>query len=163
MCATIRTLSAGVGFSAAAYCSARMRLPLALFQELLQRICDALYPEVQATGRWHGHRTWHLDGSSFCMSDTPALQNHFGQPSGQAKGCGFPVAHLLALFHAGTGLLLKVVAAPLRTHDLRHATLMHPELDEGDSVLADRGFASFAHLALLYLREMHAVFRCHQK
>jgi hypothetical protein len=34
------------------------------------------------------------------MPDTPALQKHFGQPSGQKKGCGFPVAHLLVLFEA---------------------------------------------------------------
>jgi len=24
------------------------------------------------------------------MPDTPALQEHFGQPSGQKEGCGFP-------------------------------------------------------------------------
>src|SRR5205807_8932530 len=34
---------------------------------------------------------------------------------------------------------------------------------EGDILIADRGFDSFAHLALLFLRKMHAVFRCHQK
>jgi len=154
---------AGLPFTATAYCLARKRLPLALFEDLLQRVCDALFPEVQDTGRWRGHRTWHLDGSSFSMPDTPELQAHFGQPGGQAKGCGFPVAHLLALFHAGTGLLLRVVASPLRTHDMRHAALMHPELAEGDILLADRGFASFAHLALVFLRKIHAVFRCHQK
>ena len=154
---------AGVPFTAAAYCRARARLPLALFEDLLERICDALFPELQETGRWRGHRTWTLDGSSFSMPDTPALQDHFGQPSAQAPGCGFPVAHLLALFHAGTGLLLRVVAAPLRTHDLRHAATLHPELEEGDILLADRGFASFAHLALLLLRNLHAVFRCHQQ
>ena len=97
------------------------------------------------------------------MSDTPELQAYFGQPSNQGKGCGFPVAHILALFHAGTGLLLKVVASPMRTHDMRHAATMHPELEEGDILLADRGFASFVHLALLFLRNMHGVFRCHQR
>lgn len=154
---------AGLSFTGAAYCAARARLPLALFQFLLQRVCDALVPDLQETGRWLGHRTWSLDGSSFSMSDTPELQDHFGQPSGQAEGCGFPVAHILALFHAGTGLLLRVVASPMRTHDMRHTALMHAELGEGDVLLADRGFASFAHLALLSLRKMHAVFRCHQK
>jgi hypothetical protein len=154
---------AGLSFTAAAYCAARKRLPLALFEDLLERVCDALYPEVQDTGRWRGHRSWSLDGSSFSMSDTPALQAQFGQPSNQGKGCGFPVAHILALFHAGTGLLLRVVASPLRTHDLRHAATMHPELQEGDLLLADRGFASFAHLVLLFLGKMHAVFRCHQQ
>jgi hypothetical protein len=154
---------AGVGFTAAAYCEARMRLPLALFGDLLQRVCDALYPEIQDSARWHGHRTWTLDGSSFSMPDTPVLQTHFGQPTNQGQGCGFPVAHLLALFHAGSGLLVRVLAAPLRTHDLRHAATMHPELEEGDLLLADRGFASFAHLALLFMRKMHGVFRCHQQ
>jgi hypothetical protein len=154
---------AGLPFTAGAYCLARIRLPLALFEDLLQRVCDALFPEIETTGRWHGHRTWTLDGSNFSMSDTPELQAYFGQPGAQAKGCGFPVAHLLALFHAGTGLLLRVVASPLRTHDMRHTATMHPELSEGDILLADRGFASFAHLALLFLRKMHAVFRCHQK
>ena len=154
---------ASVPFTAAAYCKARKRLPLALFQDLLEHVCDALFPEIHTTGRWRGHRTWTLDGSSYSMSDTPTLRAHFGQPSTQAKGCGFPVAHLLALFHAGTGLLLRVVASPMRTHDMRHAATMHPELDEGDILIADRGFASFAHLALLFLRKMHALFRCHQK
>jgi DDE family transposase len=153
---------AGVVFSAAAYCDARSRLPLAVFKQLLQRVCDALFPDIEATGRWLGHRTWSLDGTHFSMSDTPALQAHFGQPTGQAKGCGFPVAHVLALFHAGTGLLLQVVASPLRTHDMRHAAVMHPELSEGDILLADRGFSSYAHLALLFLRKIHAVFRGHQ-
>jgi len=154
---------AGVAFSAAAYCTARKRLPLLLFKELLEHVCDALFPEVHTTGRWRGHRTWLLDGSSFSMPDTPELQACFGQPSQQAKGCGFPVAHMLALFHAGTGLLLQVLASPLGTHDMRHAATMHPELREGDVLVADRGFASYTHLALLFLRNMHALFRCHQK
>jgi|SRR5438067_1506115 len=70
---------------------------------------------------------------------------------------------MLALFHAGTGLLLRVLASPLRTHDMRHAAMMHPELAEGDILLGDRGFASFAHFALLFMRGIHGIFRCHQK
>lgn len=155
---------AGVAFSAAAYCDARMRLPLDLFQHLLQRVCGVVYSEVQdLTGRWRGHRTWTIDGSSFSMPDTPELKAHFGQPTNQAKGCGFPVAHMLALFHASTGVLVRVLPSPLRTHDLRNVATMHPALQEGDILLADRGFASFGHLALLLLRKMHAVFRCHQQ
>jgi Transposase DDE domain len=161
-CAALPRL-AGLCFTAGAYCSARMRLPLALFEDLLERVCDALFPEIQNNGRWRGHRTWHIDGSSFSMPDTPELQGYFGQPSNQGKGCGFPVAHILTLFHADTGLLQKVLPSPMRTHDMRHAATMHPELDAGDILLADRGFASFVHLVLLFLRDMHGVFRCHQK
>src|ERR1700676_4671062 len=153
----------GLKFTATAYCLARKRLPLMFFAVLVQRVCDALNCERNETGRWHGHRTWTIDGSSFSMSDAPELQAHFGQPSEQKEGCGFPVAHMLALFHAGTGFVQQVVASPLRTHDMKHAALMHPEMAEGDILLADRGFASFVHLALLSQRKLHAVFRGHQR
>src|SRR5438132_5091953 len=68
-------------FTASAFCSARMRLPLALFEKLLQCVGDALQSETQDTGRWHEHRTWTLDGSNFSMSDTKVLREHFGQSS----------------------------------------------------------------------------------
>src|SRR6516162_3347481 len=58
---------AGVAFTANAYCRARSRLPLALFQVLLARVCEAMYPELQMTNLWFGHRTWLVDGSNFSM------------------------------------------------------------------------------------------------
>lgn len=153
----------GKTFSAAAYCDARMRLPVELFEQLLQRVGEALAPEMNSEGRWRGHRTWIMDGSSFSMPDTPQLQQHFGQPGAQAVGCGFPVARMLCLFHAGLGFLQRVLASPLRTHDMAHAAIMHPEMEDGDILVGDRGFASFAHLALLSRQKLHGVFRCHQK
>ena len=112
------SLMAGRAFTASAFCQARSRLPLAVFRAVLREMVKVLIPATEAAGRWLGHRTFLVDGSSFSMPDTPALQAHFGQPGNQAKGCGFPVAHILALFHAGTGLLLEVIAAPLRSHDM---------------------------------------------
>jgi hypothetical protein len=150
-------------FSEAAYCKARGRLPLAVLQALLQRVGAALRTTVDDAGRWRGHRTFHVDGSAFSMPDTPELQKAFGQPGGQRVGCGFPVAHLLTLFHAGTGFLLQVLTAPLRTHDMAQAALLHPELEEGDVLIGDRAFSSYAHLALLRQRKLHGVFRMHQR
>src|SRR5204863_182677 len=50
---------AGLSFTGSAFCSARKRLPLALFQDLLERVCEALHLELQdSSGRWRGHRTW---------------------------------------------------------------------------------------------------------
>jgi hypothetical protein len=161
-CAALPHL-AGKVFSAAAYVEARARLPLVLFDLLLARVTDALAGESQATGRWRGRRTWLLDGSSFSMPDTPELQQHFGQPGSQRPGCGFPVAHVLALFHAGAGFLQQVIAAPLRTHDLAHAAWLHAEVLAGDVVVGDRAFASFVHLAQLSVRHLHGLFRCHQR
>jgi Transposase DDE domain len=157
------SLLAGRAFSDAAFCMARARLPLAVFRAVLRAMVKAVIPDTEAIGRWRGHRTFLVDGSSFSMPETPALQAHFGQPGNQAKGCGFPVAHLLALFHAGTGLLAEVAAAPLRTHDLSGLGGVLGLLTAGDVLVADRGFCSFVSLALLMGRGIHAVFRVHQK
>ena len=150
-------------FSEAAYCKARMRLPLRVLETLLQRVGDAFHPTLDTDGRWHGHRTLHVDGSAFSMPDTPELQAAFGQPGNQKPGCGFPVAHIVTLFHAGTGFLLKVLAGPLRTHDMSQVAQLHPDMQAGDVLIGDRGFCSFAHLALLLGRQLHGVFRAHQR
>jgi hypothetical protein len=149
--------------SGEAYCQARARLPLALFRCLLLLLRQRWPIPPADEGRWHGHRTFLVDGSSVSMPDTPALQGAYGQPGAQAPGCGFPVMHLLALFHAATGFLLHVAGAPLRTHDLSRIGAVHPELAEGDVLVGDRAFCSFAHLALLAARQVHGVLRVHQR
>jgi hypothetical protein len=153
----------GKSISGEAYGQARARLPLELFQRLVSEVCRSLQSCLDESARWCGHRVWMIDGSSCSMPDTPELQAEFGQSGQQAAGCGFPVVHLLTLFHARTGMLLRVLTAPLRTHDMAQASQLHAELEPGDIVLADRGFCSYAHLALLIQAKMHAVFRLHQK
>jgi Transposase DDE domain len=157
----LRHLS-GLSFAPSAYGQARARLPVAYFR----RLHRAVTGRVRGGGadpRWRGHRLFLVDGSSFSMPDTPELQEAFGQPTGQAAGCGFPVARLLTLFDASTGYLLEAVPAPVYTHDLARATAVHPALRAGDLLLGDRAFGSFAHLALLRRRGAHALFRCHQR
>ena len=149
----------GLRFSAAAYCQARARLPLRFFALLLERFSSAVQRSALDDGRWQGHRTFLVDGSGCSMPDTPALQDAFGQSTEQRPGCGFPVAHLLGLFHAGTGVLLKLVVAPLLTHDLAQVQKVHPLLAPGDVLVADRGLCSYAHLALLVQAGVHAVLR----
>jgi hypothetical protein len=149
----------GIRFSASAYCQARARLPLRFFDLLLERFNRAVQRSAVDDGRWHGHRTFLVDGSACSMPDTPALQDAFGQSTEQRPGCGFPVAHLLGLFHAGTGVLLKLVVAPLLTHDLAQVQAVHPTLQSGDVLVADRGLCSYAHLALLAQAGVHAVLR----
>jgi hypothetical protein len=148
--------------SAAAYCAARARLPLAVYEHLVERTSRAARCSFREP-RWHGHRTFHLDGSGFSMPDTKALREHFGQPGVQRAGCGFPMAHLLAMFDAATGMLVKTLAAPLRTHDLAQVAQLHPELQEGDVLVGDTAFASYAHLALLLAAKLHGVFPTHQR
>jgi hypothetical protein len=149
----------GMRFTAAAYCQARARLPIRFFDLLLERFSRAVQRSAADDERWHGHRTFLVDGSGCSMPDTPTLQDAFGQPNVQRPGCGFPVARLLGLFHAGTGVLLKLVVAPLLTHDLAQVQAVHPALHPGDVLVADRGLCSYVHLALLAQAGVHAVLR----
>lgn len=152
----------GKRFSASAYCQARRRLPV----EVIQRIVDSFTRGIERSTdvtRWRGHRLAIFDGSGFSMPDTPELQAHFGQSGQQKPGCGFPVGHLLALLDAERGFLHDMVLSPLRTHDMKHAADLHPRLSEGDIVLGDRGFCSYAHLALLSGANLHTVMRIHQR
>jgi len=152
----------GEKFSASAYCQARRRLPVKLIQRLVDSFSRGI-EHAPTASLWRGHRVMLMDGSGFSMPDTPQLQAHFGQPGGQKPGCGFPVAHLLALLDARTGFLHDVIISPLRTHDMRHAADLHPKLSAGDIVVADRGFCSYVHLAQLSRANLHAVLRVHQR
>ena len=154
---------ASMSFTAAAYCKARMRIKLEVLSTLLARCAGQLQQNTFDTARWLGHRVFHIDGSSFSMPDTPTLQSYFGQPGAQKAGCGFPVAHWLVQTHVATGMILNMLAAPLRTHDMSGVAKLHPALRAGDLLVADRGFCSFAHLALLFQRGVHGLLRIHQR
>ncbi len=151
----------GVAFSASAYCQALRRLPVDILRQLLRQVVNRQRRDTEAVAQWRGHRVFLVDGSSCSMPDTPALHKHFEQPTGQQLGCGFPVAHLLVLFDAYTGMLVDVLASSWRIHDLTRVGEVYPHLQAGDILVADRGFCSFAQVALLQARGVHLVFRVH--
>lgn len=159
--AGVRRLS-GMDFTPSAYCQARGRLPVKFFRSLSRAVITRCCDEAPAC-RWRGHRLVLIDGTGFSMPDTDELREAFGQPSGQAPGCGFPVAHLLAVVDADTGYLLQSQVAPMNTHDSAAMTSADSVLERGDVVIADRGFCSFAHMARLRERGVFTVFRLHQK
>lgn len=154
---------AGLEVTHEAYCTAKGRLPLEVVEQMSRRVCDAAERTIDGDQHlWKGHRTWHEDGSSYSMPDTPELQEHFGQPGKQKPGCGFPVSHMLCLFGAASGLLREVVASPLRTHDLTDTPLVHEQLGVNDVVIADTAFGSYFHIAALRQRGVFGVFPSHQ-
>jgi hypothetical protein len=99
---------------------------LRFFDHRLERFGTAVQRSTSDDGRWHGHRAFLVDGSTCSMPETPVLQAAFGQSTEQRLGCGVPVAHLRGLFQAGTGVLLKLVVAPLLPHDLALVRAVHP-------------------------------------
>jgi hypothetical protein len=150
--------------NAAAYCKARMRLPLTVLQELLARssatLRETLTKEAgEARTCWHGHRTLLVDGTGTIAPDTKALRKVFPQPSGQPKGCGFPVPKVLGLFDAITGLLVQFIAFSLLVNEHARVWQLHPLLAAKDLLVGDCGFCSFSHMALLWEGGVLALFR----
>lgn len=153
-----------VPMTAAGYCKARMRLPLAALQMLLRQSSAAMRrAAVGGQSHWCGLRAFLVDGSSTITPDTPALDQFFGHPTNQKKGCSFPVPKLLGLFDAFSGLIVEVLCFPLFTHEMSRVWKVHPLLGAGDLLVGDRGFCSYVHLALLHLKSIHACFRMHQR
>lgn len=160
-CSEVRHI-AGKRFSASAWCQARSRLPLAVYQTLVQRVYQIAGAEDnQEDYLWYGHRTFHWDGSSFSMPDTPELAERFGYPSEQKPGCGFPVAHLLVQFNARSGLLAEAIPGCWHRGDLADVPALLEQLQENDVVVGDDSFGTYVVLALLLQQKKHGLFPVH--
>ena len=60
----------GLRFSAAAYGQARAKLPLRFFDLLLERFGRAVQRAALDEARWHGHRTFLVDGSACSLPES---------------------------------------------------------------------------------------------
>jgi hypothetical protein len=142
-----------------AYCQARKRVPLSVYTHALRTVGQALQDKVGDGYRWCGRRVWIVDGSSCSMPDTPPLQKAFGQPDRQKKGCGFPVAKLVAMFCWASGAVLDVAIGPYRSNELRLWRRLWDQLQAGDVVVGDRFYGAYADLTQLVARGCDGVFR----
>jgi hypothetical protein len=140
-----------------------MRLPLSVLQRLLRDSAQAMAGGQGQAGLWHELRVWLTDGTCTIAPDTPSLQKQFPQPKDQKKGCGFPQIKILGLINAFSGLIVEAMFFPLYTHEQSKVRQLHPLLKAGDLLVGDRGFCSFVHLAMLFSRGIHGLFRMHQR
>lgn len=145
------------------YCQARKRLPLEKVAALQKLSLERIRSLLPAEPTWCGRIVRVVDGSSVSMPDTPSNQERYPQPTGQAKGCGFPVIRIVALFSLGTGLLLELAKDALATSERALFRSLWPHLNPGDVLLADCGFCSYADFYLLSQRGVDCVMRNHQR
>jgi hypothetical protein len=162
--AHLRQLS-GIAFAPASYCEARTRLPLVLLTSILSSLIEwAQHAAAAAAGAacLPGQRVMIVDCSNFSMSDSAELHEHFHLPQGTRAGIGYPLATVMGLIDAASGLFVQMLCLPLFVHDTSAVTKVRDSLRSGDILLGDRAFCSFAHLALLNARGIFACFRLHQ-
>ena len=161
----LRHVAGGIAMQASSYCAARQRLPLTLFAALFDAMSQAASSSSSSSSSLlNGNRRVLLaDVTSCSMPDTPALRAHFGYPPGQLDGLGFPMGKLLGVIDAMTGCVLMALGCPLFSHEAREMLSLHPLLRRGDVLIADRGFCSYAQVALLAQQGVDVVMRLHQR
>jgi hypothetical protein len=148
------------------YCTARQRLPEALFTKLVRATAEQSNLECPDAWLWKGRRVKIVDGSTVTMPDTAENQAEYPQPSSQPAGLGFPMARIVVVFCLTLGTVLEWAAGPCRGKRTGENNLfrgLRGGLEAGDVLLADRYFASYWEFALLETQGVDLVTRVHQR
>ena len=148
--------------SNSAYCQARSRMPTVCLHQALEdsaRSADRL-----ATAGVPG---WTrpikvVDASSVRLPDSKENREIYPYPSGQKKGCGFPVMQISGLYSLASGAILKTVQSAWKVHEVRLFKDLWTHLDQGDVLLGDRPYGAYVFMAMLPLRGVDMVCRRHE-
>ena len=111
-------------------------------------------------GRMLGRRVLIVDCSNFSMSDEPALHEHFHLPQGTKPGIGYPLAMVMGLIDAASGMFVQMLCLPLLMHDMAAVVHVHAALQNGDILLGDRAVLLVRRIALLNARASSPASAC---
>jgi hypothetical protein len=134
-----------------AFTQARGRLPWAFWPALLGLLADDFAAGRDRLLRWRGHRLLCLDGTTVDLPNWPALAEHFGT-AGRGKGRRQAQARLVLLQLTAARLGWRCALTPLAQSEQAVAAGLLGQLRRDDLVLMDRGFFSYALLALVQAR-----------
>lgn len=135
-----------------AFCTARARLPMEWLRRLWMRMADRMTDTAPSLPGCYGRRVLVVDGTSVTTPDTAENQELWPQPSTQKPGCGWPLISIVGIFCLSSGALLRAAHGAWKTSEARLFAFIRRMLRPGDILVADRGFWSFANLALLPMR-----------
>ena len=151
-----RTGRALCSSNTAAFCKARVRLPIRLLLRFHRHLVEALAPR-------RGPRTWVIDGTTLGMPDTPANQARWPQTRSQKPGCGFPIMRLVGLFDLATGVWVALAKGDYLSHERNLCRRLWRHLRPGDTLVADSGFCCWFTFALLQRKGVRVVMRNHSR
>ena len=138
--------------STAAYCKARVRIPIRLLIGIHRHLVAAMCPR-------RSPRTFVVDGTTLSMPDTPANQAAWPQSRSQKEGCGFPIMRLVGLFDLATGVWVGAATAPFRSSERNLCRKLWKHVRTGDTIVADSGFCCWFTLYLFGKKGVNVVMR----
>lgn len=154
-----KTVSSGTS----AYCQARKKLSETFLEKVFGLVADSCESETRDAYLWMGRNVRIVDGTSVSMPDTPENRKEYPQPSGQKKGCGFPVARILAVFSLASGALVNFASSSLRSGEQTLFRGVMHLFGRGDVILADRGFCSYSGMEALMEGGVDFIIRMREK
>jgi DDE family transposase len=147
---------AGGAFSASALGRARARLSLLLLQVLNELIV------ARVLGSKPRPRVLLVDASNYYVPDTRALRRHYRHPrqkGRRGRRGDYPQARVLSVLDLHSGLMLAQFDFACDRHESPMLRRVLEVAAEGDTLVFDRGFVSFANFCLLRSRGVHFVAR----
>jgi hypothetical protein len=147
------------------YCTARTRLPLTLLEDGVRETAIK-ENQTKSDWKWHGYNVYMGDGTTVLLPDTEDNQKEFPQQKNQKPGLGFPIVRICTLISLATGSVVDYAYARYEGKGTGETSLfsnLQGSLKEGDLLLADRYYATFAIIMLLSIAGVHVVMRSHAR
>lgn len=142
-----------------AFCTARARLPLPLFQKAVRHVGHTA--SAKAAQYFRGLRVTFFDGSSSLLARTKANLAAFQTPKNQHGAGRFPMLRWVLLLCAGSGAALDVACGAYTTGEMRLWLELLETLPPNLLCVGDRLFGNFTSLARTQARGSHALCRLH--
>ena len=140
-------------------CEARQRIGVSPLRRLADRVVRLLGTPAMDEAFYHGRRLMALDSFVVDVPDSVANARVFGRPgNGRAPGA-FPQARVLSLCETGTHVLWRSLIKPCRRSEVVMAPTLLRQLTPDMLLLWDRGFLSYANVALVRRRQAHLLAR----
>lgn len=145
-------IMAGASFSVQALNKALHRLPLALLEAVSTELMQASkLPRVLL-----------VDVCNYYLPDSPELRKHYKHPRQKKKRnrrCDYPQIRVLSVIDLHSGALVAQFDFPSDRHESPMLELLTKIVREGDTLVFDRGFVSYANVCRLQFVGIHFVAR----
>jgi hypothetical protein len=142
---------------------ARKRLPLQVWKNIVQRLCQQAQENSEAVAYWRSHRIVSVDGTCLTVADEPQLRKEFGISKGNYGDRKYPLVRLVCLCLTEAMTIIDYRLGDYRDDENVLLAPMLKKLRKGDLLVGDRHFAG-ANLYWHYMQNgLEYLTRLHQK
>ena len=142
---------------------ARKRLPLQVWKNIVQWLCQQAQENSEAVACWRSHRMVSVDGTCLTVADEPQLCKKFGISKGNYGDRKYPLVRLVCLCLTEAMTVINYRLGAYRDDENALLAPMLKTLRKGDLLVGDRHFAG-ANLYWHYMQNgLEYLTRLHQK